>query len=176
MSAPNFYKKNAKNYYCIENYYDKFIDIPEKWEICKGYDNYRYYGMDYLMERDFKLQYCGTWFYCNVRIGMRCGYFSGANYDYDLQLCSDCFGYNDIDGMENRNIDQLITDCIACVSDYTDNKGLILMNKKNIEKKLSFWLQNIISQCETICRDLSEIILQRAGIFSSGEAIYDVLN
>lgn len=192
MSAPNFVKHNARDYFCvgINREDDEWVDWDmimediqevakseneawsdtDEWEHSYGRD----YQLHYNTERSYSMQYGGEWYYAKVMLGLRSAYYVGATIDYDIQL-SDGSYWSEID-LEYGDTDRLASDFILNKienNDYPINKGLFSMQRKGLEKRLTAWLDSIVEDCEKICRTCAEEELVCVARFSNGEAMYE---
>lgn len=189
MSAPNFIKHNAVNYYCVglsddENdmYSPEWDFITEdvqqvaksennNWYNIDDSDGDRSYPMSYCTARDYTLNYCGEYFYISVRLGLRSAYYEGATIDYDIELSGDDWAAGTL---ENGDIDGLVDGYIDDMQHgyKTISNGLFSMNKQRIADKLRQVVSGIIADCEKICNICAQEKLYKYAQFSNGEALY----
>lgn len=192
MSAPNFAKNNAVDYYCvgISNEDDEWIDwdlirediqevaksFNKAWRDADGWerDLYgRYYQLHYETERSYTIIYGGEYYYAKVQLGIRNAYYVGGTIDYSIELQDD---YSDGYYLEDGDTETL---ALCLIDDkyknenHTINKGLAIMHRKGLEKRLTEWLNSIVADCEQICQTCAEEQLVKTAQFSNGEAMYE---
>lgn len=191
MSAPNFVKHNAVDYYCvgISNEEDEWIDwdlIKEDiQEVAKAESEFwhdtdswergcgRDYQLHYETERSYSMTYGGENYYAKVSLGIRNAYYVGGTIDYDIELQDDYYdGYYLEDGNTNYLALCLINDKYQD-GNHAINKGLAAMHRKGLEKRLTEWLNGIVADCEKIAQTCAEEQLVKTAQFSNGEAIYE---
>lgn len=182
MSTPNFAKNNASNFYCVgldkdgdDFYWDDVADnirvTARQYGFWKTDETDRdwYRQMNYVTENVFEMGYGGETYHATALIGMRSGYYEGANIDYNIIL-SDSFGCGmDLeDGDTHKLVEDFIEDKYR-YEQFAVNKGLAMMHRKGLEKRLEKWLDSIVGTCEEIAKSCCEDEL----VFSNGEACYE---
>lgn len=167
MSTPNFSCKNADAIYARHTDNDWFWeDLQEEvkdiihnehttWSTDDGWDDDRYRSMSYLMERNYPLVFAGSTFTVNARIGCRCGYYDGANFDFDLKLIDEQDGYNEGD-LDGDSTDTLVDNFIHYIDHDNQgwNAGFFKMNKKHLRKRLIDLCDKVVEECNAICKEL----------------------
>lgn len=190
MSAPNFAKNNAEDYYCVgmNREDDDFIDWDLIMEDIRqvAYQEHDFYSIDesdrdcdrslnYVTKKQYEMKYGGETYYADVMLGVRSGYYVGANIDYDIKLYEDVYMGPDFD-LHEGDTRQLVEDFVSDKYEYehfTVNKGLAIMNRKGLEKRLTQWLDSIVADCEKIAKTCAEEELVKVAQFYNGEAIYE---
>ena len=190
MSTPNFSKKNARDYHCVgltqedDDFIDWYFIMEEIREVAKEEhkfynidesDSDRYRTLNYVTEKNYEMQYGGERYYATVMLGIRSGYYSGANIDYDIILKDDIYGWPYFD-LEGGDTHQLAEDCVRYKEkneQFSVNKGIFTIHRKKLEKRLEQWLNSIVEECEDICKKCAEEELVCTVQFSNGEAIYE---
>lgn len=191
MSAPNFAKNNAEDYYCVgmNREEDEWIDWDEMrediFQVAKAESDFwakddsweHGYGRDYQLhhaaERSYSMTYGGESYFAKVQIGIRSAYFEGGNIDYNIELEDEWYdGYYLQDGDTNYLALCLINDKYQD-GNHAINKGLATMHRKGLEKRLTEWLNGIVADCEKIAQTCAEEQLVKTAQFSNGEAIYE---
>ena len=172
MSAPNFIKENTKDYYLVEltdDYYLMEEDIKYKMEQIKedleqeninpieeeGDEGSSEYNLTSYLTIEEPLD---TEESINLiaKIGLRSGYYTGANLDYLLYYRTDTEDY------ENR--EEAIEE-----AEYEREKEFTDKEKQQIEQKA----EEILKKIEKALRKNADKILIRTALFSNGEAIYE---
>ena len=105
------------------------------------------------------------------------GYYSGMNYDWDINI-NDNFGGN-FRLSEYDDVDSLVEDIAdAWQEEASDtwyegwNAGMAKIQKKNLKKWLVKMIDKFSDEADDMCRDICEDVYVCGGIFSNGEAIY----
>ena len=105
------------------------------------------------------------------------GYYSGMNYDWDINIC-DNFGGN-FRLSEYDDVDSLVEDIAdAWQEEASDtwyegwNAGMAKIQRKNLIKWVKKMIDKLSGEADDVCRDICEDVYVCGGIFSNGEAIY----
>lgn len=207
MATSNFYAKNAQSIYAlldtIEYEYngEKIEEVRDQWDFEDLLDSIRERGtegnfpneMD-IFNRDMDMaELCETddiWevfgngnahttdtMLCST-IGVRNGYYSGANLDYQIKVKTtdgDEFLLSDYD-----DVDDLVNDYMDCLEDIIKwrghqhkwNMGTFYLMEKNIRKWITKRINDEIEKCETFCKSVCDCELSVFGRFSNGETLY----
>ena len=109
-------------------------------------------------------------------ISIHSGYYSGANYDWDISICAN---YGDSWKLsEYESVGDMIDDILdsweyeAGDTFYGWNAGLAKMQRKNIKKWLERMIDKLSDEADEVCKEVCEEEYYCAGIFSNGEAVY----
>lgn len=108
-------------------------------------------------------------------IFLHSGYYSGANFDWDLHVTTnlgDDFRLSDYDDVDSMVED--IVDAWENSVQYEEvwNMGFITIQKKNVRKFLDKLIGKCSDEADDMCKDVCEEEYYCAGIFSNGEAVY----
>lgn len=200
MSCPNFHKVNARNFYAVsdktthfdendnevEAYKDSFDwEMDEEFACERGKEKgftpsetyVRSMNGSSFMEKETWLQW-GTSergeFCVTEQIFMHSGYYSGANYDWDICI-SDCYGgkWNLSEYDSEDDFLEDIVDSWKENASYDWNEGLVNIHAKNIRKWLEKVLDNHSDMADNMCKEICDDELACVGIFSNGEAVYE---
>lgn len=109
-------------------------------------------------------------------IYVRSGYYSGANFDWNISICAnygDNWSLADYDSVEDM-IDDILESWEYEAADtyYGWNAGLARMQRKNIKKWLERMINKLSDKADEICKKVCDEEYYCAGIFSNGEAVY----
>ena len=154
MSAPNFYKKNASNYFAFQ---DREMEEGYEFLINDIRDALEELGYESIDEKsDMSRNYSGMiiaqkvfskniWT-ISIDVIIRNGYYTGTNLDYDVHLIKETTDYYNF---EEGNWEEIhFPEYIKKILDREINK---------LEKKYA---------------KLSDSVLERTALFSNGEALY----
>lgn len=189
MSTPNFRKENANDFYVIydpeeenpwfyEDICENLIANAESWEDISKNDIWtseRHLPMHSIVSKESLISFGGMTFTVSAEIGIRSGYYSGANLDYEVSIASDWCG-GDLDGDDAADLVEAFVE--DCYDDYEYerwgwNAGLASMLKKKLTSRLCKAVQNMVDECEKICQRSCDEEYVCTGIFSNGEAVYE---
>lgn len=102
------------------------------------------------------------------------GYYSGMNYDWDINIC-DNFGGN-FRLSEYDDVDSLVEDIAdAWQEEASDtwyegwNAGMAKIQRKNLIKWVKKMIDKLSGEADDVCRDICEDVYVCGGIFSNGE-------
>lgn len=112
------------------------------------------------------------------RIVLRCGYYSGANFDYNI-LVETCQG-DKLYLSDYDNVADLVEDYMNIIYDINEwdghkyhwNVGTFKMQAKNIERWITKRIDSEIEKCEKFCKENADDELAVYARFSNGETIY----
>lgn len=207
MSCPNFHKVNARKYYvigdtievenpetgekevCMKDYFDYELDIDCACERGKekGFTALEWYSR--IMGRG--LMNKSVWHsfgkksdemafnqfeFCQM-IYIHDGHYSGANYDWDINICDNMGGnYHLSDYVDVEDFIENIADAwqeVASDRWYGGwNAGLAKMQRKNLVKWLTKMVKKFSDEADDFCRSICEEVYVCGGFFSNGEAVY----
>ena len=180
MSTSNFYTKNIDSIYAVELNnefeYDILIeDIREKLITNEEYNFSHEDGSDYDRNYEGNIFANGgvSFNFCDVSVNIsidtiiRAGYYTGANFDYDVTVT-----------IEDEEIDwfdyygSIENVCSYWIEQY-NNKGLAELHKTNLVYKIENTVTELIDFVESVYKQYStELAIQER--FSNGETIYTV--
>lgn len=178
MSTPNFKQKNARCIYACNTkdpfFWDDFrAEIPDRlldeapeWSVDFSDDKDRFYPTLYFAEREYNKTVDENKFYAVAKIGLRCGYYDCANYDYEIALYEEDNSFSEtfLDGNS-------VEDMVNCFLKYGIN-GEVKGNYDEVFKEVSSFVNSIIGECEKLCKSFADKVFTKIGVFSNGEAIY----
>lgn len=207
MATSNFNKKNAKAYYVIldtykdedgndvmrDDYdYKDYLDAIR--EVGKANGNFPVsdagYGLDdmlYVCSSNENKEWerfgkSGKVYHTETTIekiiGVRDGYYSGANLDFDLIIRTyngDSFQLSDYYTREDLVNDYLdhIEYCVENFGlDYGWTLGTFKMQKENIRKWINKRIDKAMEECDDFCKDNCEGVYEVSARFSNGETWY----
>lgn len=105
------------------------------------------------------------------------GYYSGMNYDWDINIC-DNFGGN-FRLSEYDDVDSLVEDIADTWQEEASdtwyegwNAGMAKIQKKNLKKWLVKMIDKFSDEADDMCRSICEEVYVCGGVFSNGEAVY----
>lgn len=193
MSTSNFRLQCASKYYVLSSYVEEINEQNEKEVVCKDWYHWKFdterimevaekkdytrYISGSLKERPMDNNICCKVLYFGYEclecyIGLNNGYYEGATIDYDIHCgyygwLSD---YDTVDDFIYDIVEGVLTDKLH----YKDwNKGMCIIQRPNLYKKLSGVVFAMIDEAESICNDCCDENLVRVGLFSNGEAVYE---
>ncbi len=178
MSTGNFYQRDAKNIYAVEN------DEEDEYEytrdsIINELDESKFnFSLDtsITLESDLRsfpsttigylyetITFLNQEFDVNL-IPLTCsGYYEGFNLDYEIRF--------EINGESFQTIEDLIECLVNYSEDYNLKRGIVAMNKKRLETKLQESLDSLTEFLEGLYEQYSTPLVKISS-FSNGEAIY----
>ena len=207
MSCPNFRKVNARKYYVIGDTIEVENPETGEKEVCiKDYDDYEM-DIDCACERGKEkgftalewhsdtmgrgLMNKSVWhsfgkknadmafnnFEFSQEIYAQSGYYSGMNYDWDINI-NDNFGGN-FRLSEYDDVDSLVEDIADTWQEEASdtwydgwNAGMAKIQSKNLVKWLTNMVKKSSNEADDFCRSICEEVYVCGGIFSNGEAVY----
>ena len=191
MSTPNFICSNARDYHCVglNQEDDDFLDLDFIMEDIRlvAKLEHEFYNIDesdydrdrplnYVTKKNYEMKYGGEIYYAAVMLGVRYGYYVGANIDYDITLYDDIYmgaRFELYEGDTHSLVEDFVSDKYEYEHFVNVNKGLAIIHRKGLEKRLEQWLDSIVEECEDICKKCAAEELVCTAIFSNGEAIYE---
>ena len=200
MGTCNFHTVNAGSTYVL---YDYFEEDGERYEnewaflkediLCfgleRGWDDSKQRSFRFCRDSDisviskefwFEFKTSGLKYKVEAFITMNPGYYEHCNLDYRLVL-----DYEEGDTPKDELLDRIVEDFTEdmgnCYISYVTgglaskvwNRGLRNAHKKNFENEASKFINNIIEECEQMCKYMSHDTYRRVGAFSNGEGIYE---
>lgn len=203
MSTPNFSIYNADNFYVIHDFdetTERFLRDGVRKEFAdKGffvddieeYDDDRTYPAVYVSEVNKEFEFCGVSVSVSIGLGVRSGYYSGCNLDYSVKVKCDnawgwiepfeyfgkdksYYGYKSTEELARAFVDE-IDDCNIC--DVVGvSRGLFKMNKRRMAKRVENEVDSMIGLANELCKKFCDNEYACVGIFSNGEAIYELVD
>lgn len=199
MGACNFHTINADKTYVL---YDYFEEDGERFEnewsflkedilsygIRKGWEDSKQRSFRFYRDSDisiickefwFEYKTSGLKYKIEAYITLNPGYYEHSNLDYRLVL-----DYEEGDTLKGELLDRIVDDFTEsidnCFISYVTggavskvwNRGLRNAHKKDFENEASKFIDNIIKECEQMCKDMSHDTYRKVGTFSNGEGIY----
>ena len=192
MSAPNFYRKNARSLYVIDDreYYDPIKEeyLDEWQEGCEVYRNEcleddikerakeegftatpsNCNPIRAIASRDFWLEVAGVGFCVEGCITINPGYYEAATLDWDI------YSGEAGDTLERpKYLDDFcksIAEQVLWESDW--NEGLKRMNRGRVVARVRRELEKIADVLDNFCREACHGVYELAYLFSNGEAGY----
>lgn len=183
MGTANFYNQNASKYFVIEDktgedeendyefIFDETIEMVKDLLDTSASENKRYFDSDKAdidRNRNFDSTSLGSYIdefdYCNSNIKIkilpiiRCGYYSGANLDFEKEFVIDSDTYTEL------------SEVLDHIREYGSN--VFKLNLSNFEKKASELEKSMINEVEKQFEKITEPYVC-IGRFSNGEALYE---
>lgn len=178
MATGNFAKENAKEYYtlCNDNAeaFCSHATGPSGWERSEGWESSSgSFNMHFFAESRKWFSYAGIEFPIDCQMGLRPGYYDGANLDYLVNFETDL-------KLSDGDTEELADEIMDYMDDYAFyymerkpySEGLYKMNRTRIRKALVKFLDGIVDECE---KYMTEACDQKMGVlyrFCNGETIY----
>lgn len=192
MSAPNFYRINARNLYVVDNreYYDPIREeyLDEWQDGCEIYynecmeDDIREQARNSgftskksgsnpiraIATQDFWLEVAGVQFCVEGCITINPGYYAGATLDWDL--------YSGEAGAALERSKYMpeycesLADEVLWESDW--NEGLKVANRGRVVARIRRELERVADILDNFCREACHGVYTLAYLFSNGEAGY----
>lgn len=197
MSAPNFFKRNARNYYALHTveYYDFENDSysydyeNEHQDVCeidieenltylgeqKGYDviTVPMAGnrpvSSFALEKDYYFKAGGLGYTLSGRIFIRPGYYDGAVLDWGLSI-NEIGENDDLDAWSLENYINELLDNAYYYSAWPE--GIKRMNRAKEAARLLKEFEAFCQELDDFCRDSCDMVLGLAFRASNGEAGY----
>ena len=186
MATPNFHKAMSSNYHVIESEDNiDLYDLREQVLECDGFGpssvHRTRWGDFVLGEKETVARYgkrCTFDLSLTTLVSLNAGHYCGANVDYELHAHVDGgsdFILSTFDTLEDA-VDALIEDAFDN-ADYDMvwyNKGLQKTHEESIRKLYTEAIEKAMEEGEKICESMAETHLRCVGVFSNGEAVYEV--
>ena len=185
MATPNYHKAMTKQYHVIESEDVNVYDLYEQIMECDGFEQSNVHrtrrGDVVLGEKETVARYgkrCTFDLTLTMLVSVNSGYYCGANMDYELYAHIDGgsdFILSTFDTIEDA-VDALMEEAFDNADyDYVwFNKGLQKTHEESIRKMYTEAIEKAMEEGEKICESMADTHLRCIGVFSNGEAVYEV--
>jgi len=158
--------ENSIDYMC------ELLDEKGYYET-EGSDNRRNYELQYKMAKVETISLHGVEYRVTIKAGYRCGYYEGANFDYDLEIeeyCNDYYNacYDEIPTLSD------IGSAFECrnARQRKDTEMREFMFAKMLEKELENVIDMLVDEVEEVFSNVCQYKLCVTARFSNGETWY----
>lgn len=200
MGTCNFHTINADRTYVLYDYFEEDGERYEnEWSFLKedilsfglerGFDDSKQRSFRFGRDSDISIL-CKEWWFeyktsglkykIEAYITMNPGYYEHCNLDYRLVV-----DYEENDTPKDELLDRIVEDFTedlgnsyisyisGGVANAVWNRGLRKAHEKHFRREAEKFIDNIIEECEHMCKDMSHDTYRRVGVFSNGEGIYE---
>ena len=180
MATSNFFNENASAIYALQNEtaedFCEYANGPQGWEHTSEWEHgMRDFAMHIFTETTKCFSFSGLDCDITAQIGLRPGYYEGANLDFRLDF--------DSEGIElcNGDTETFADDIMDYLDDYSDwymgrrkyATGLFKMNRAKIRQALKKFLDEMCEEINAYMAEACDDKLYAVAHFSNGETWYE---